>query len=146
MKTEGATGAILKHTRGILISIVLGVLGGMICGSAILSLCALSGRIQTTGENYIGYRQWGLLLVGSMYGGPLGAIVGSLAYLTIVRTTGFRRAIGPAVVGTIAGGYSGSLLTPGLGLVAGIFGFFLALIVVRFRDPNPPRRVDSALS
>jgi hypothetical protein len=105
----------------------------MICGSVILSLCALAGRIQTTGDNYIGYWEWGLLLIGSMYGGPVGAVVGPIAYVTLVRTIGFRQATAPAATGTILGGFVGSLVSPLLGLPAGVVGFFVALVIARFR-------------
>jgi hypothetical protein len=126
----------MKYVRGFAFSVLLGFIGGMICGSAILSLCALSGRIQTHGANYIGFWDPGLLLVGSMYGGPLGAALGPLAYVTIVRTTGFKQAMVPAALGTILGGYVGSLVAPGLGVPTGIIGFFIALLIIKFRYPN----------
>ena len=124
--------ALLRHSGGLAISVALGALGGMICGAAILSLCGLSGRSRTTGAEYLGYWDIGLVLVGAMYGGPLGAIMGPLAYATVVRTTGFKRVIVPATIGTIGGGFIGSLVTPGLGVPAGLAGFFIALVMIRY--------------
>jgi len=121
------------YLRGLAISVLLGFVGGMICGAAILSLCALAGRIQTDGDNYFGYWEWGLLLVGSMYGGPAGAVMGPLAYATIVRTVGFRQATVPATIGTIIGGFAGSLVSPVLGLPTGVVGFFVALLITRLK-------------
>jgi hypothetical protein len=102
--TMGRGRYVMKFARGLALSVLLGIVGGMICGSAILSLCALSGRIQTTGEDYLGFWNYGLLLVGSIYGGPLGAMMGPLAYITLVRNMGFKRAIVPAALGTILAG------------------------------------------
>ena len=93
---------------------------------------------RSTGENYIGFWNYGLLLVGSMYGGPLGAVMAPLAYITIVRNTGFKQAIVPAALGTILAGYVGSLLTPTLGVPTGLAGFFISLLIVRFRFSNRP--------
>ena len=146
MKSEGVIGVILIFARGFVASLVLGVFGGMICGSAILSLCALSGRIQTTGENYIGYWHYGLVLVGSMYGAAFGAIAGPVAYASFVRAIGFKRSIGPAMLGTIACGYAGSIYTPILGPVTGIAGFFLALFIVRFMNSSQSKRADAPLT
>jgi hypothetical protein len=129
----GRFNLVLKYSRGLGLSVALGTVGGMICGSAILSLCALAGRIQTSGDNYVGFWEWGLLPVGSTYGGPVGAVVGPLAYATIVHTIGFKKSIAPAVIGTIIGGFAGSLVAPLLGLPTGIAGFFVALVVARSR-------------
>ena len=123
--------SITNYAGGLAFSVVLGFIGGLICGSAILSLCALSGRIQTTGENYIGYWDYGWLLIGSMYGGPLGAILGPVAYVTFARRIGFKQATIFGTVGTIIGGYAGALIVPGLGVPTGIAGFFVALFVAR---------------
>jgi hypothetical protein len=130
---------LLRHLRGVVLSISLGFLGGIICGAVILSLCGLSGRSGTTGTEYVGYWNIGLVLVGAMYGGPLGAVVGPLAYATLVRTTGFRAAVGPAMMGTIIGGFAGSLVRPLLGIPAGVAGFLVALLIVRYRWLGPPK-------
>lgn len=125
--------SVLKYSRGLAFSVALGVIGGMISGSAILSLCALAGRIGTSGDNYVGFWQWGLLLVGSMYGGLVGAVMGPVAYATIVRTIGFKQATAPAMIGTIIGGFTGSLVVPLLGLLTRVGRFFVALMIARLR-------------
>ena len=122
----------LKHVRGIALSAVIGLLGGVVCGSVILSLCGLAGRSQTTGTEYLGYWSFELALVGGMYGGALGTILGPLGYVAVVREIGFRSATLPAAIGTVAGGFAGSLVTPGLGVVGGIVGFFVGLFFARF--------------
>jgi hypothetical protein len=98
---------------------------------------ALAGRVGTTGENYLGFWHWGLLFVGSMYGGPVGAVMGPVAYATTVRTIGFKRATVPAMIGTIIGGVAGSLIVPLLGLLTGVMGFFVSLLIARLRYFHP---------
>jgi len=139
MENETLLKASLRHLPGALLSVPLGILGGMFCGAAILSLCLLSGRSQTTGAEYPGYLEHvgdfllGVMTVGAMYGGIVGALMGPLGYVTVVRTTGFKRAILPATIGTIVGGYAGSLAAPLLGIPTGIAGFFIALQFVQYK-------------
>ena len=111
---------------------VLGIVGEAICGAAILSFGALIGRSGTTGEEYFGYWNIAFVWLGVMYGGPLGAFVAAVAYATLVRTIGIRRAIIPATLGTLAGGFVGSLLGPPVAVVNGVMGFFIALIRARY--------------
>jgi uncharacterized membrane protein len=125
-------GAIAKHTRGVIFSLALGISGGALCGAAILSFIDLAGRSGTTGEEYVGYWSIGDVWVGFMYGAPLGAIVAPLVYATLVRTIGFRRAIFPATLGTLAGGIGGGLVHPLLSQITGVAGFFIALVMVRY--------------
>jgi uncharacterized membrane protein len=121
-----------KHARGVIFSLALGIFGGGLCGAAILSFIDLMGRSGTTGEEYIGHWSIGDIGVGFMYGAPLGGIVAPLAYATLVRTIGFRRALIPATVGTLAGGIAGGLVHPLLSQITGVVGFFIALLVVRY--------------
>jgi hypothetical protein len=132
-----------EHIVGALISLPIGCVGGAVCGAAILSLCGLAGRSQTSGAEYLGYWSIGEAMVGAMYGGPLGLILGPVGYLTVVRSVGFRSAILPAVVGTILGGFAGSLFTPGFGVPAGIIGFFLGLIAAKVIRSNGSRAADT---
>jgi hypothetical protein len=127
-------GSTAKHVGGTLMSILLGGVGGMICGAMILSLCGLSGRSRTTGEEYVGYWNIGLVLVGAMYGGPLGVVLGPISYVLIVRNIGFMSAIIPAAVGTIICGYIGSIITPLAGIPTGVMGFFIGLLIARQRS------------
>src|SRR5579863_10417058 len=130
-----------RHFLKICLAAVLGFVGGAFCGAAILSLCGLAGRTQTTGAEHIGYWHYGLLLVGAMYGAPTGAIAGPISYLLVLRTTGFKRAILPATAGTIIGGFAGSLYAPPAGWLTGLIGFFIALVIVRLHHPSELRRL-----
>lgn len=104
-----------------------------------MSLCDLAGRIGITGEEYHG--AWALVpLVGVVWGGPLGAILGPIGYVVVVRETGFRSAILPAATGTVACGFAGSLVAPALGLPTGIVGFFAGLWFVKLKNG---RRLDN---
>jgi hypothetical protein len=122
-----------KHVRGVIFSTALGIYGGAICGAAIVSFGMLIGRTGSTGDD-IGNWNTGALGVGAMYGAPLGAIVAPIAYATLVRTIGIRQAIIPATVGTLVGGFAGTLIlgTP-LAVVTGVIGFFAALLWARLR-------------
>ncbi len=131
-KQNWDTSSWLEYIGGIALSVVIGLLGGIVCGAVILSLCGLAGRSGTTGTEYLGYWNVGLVLVGAMHGGPLGAIVGPLGYVAVVHKTGFRSATFPAAVGTVAAGLAGSLVIPALGVVTGIAGFFVGLLFARF--------------
>lgn len=113
-------------------SLALGIYGGGLCGAAILSSIDLMGRSGTTGQEYVGHWSIGDILVGFMYGAPLGAIVAPLAYATLVRTIGFRRAIIPATFGAVAGGIAGGLVHPLLSQMTGVARFFIALLIVRY--------------
>ena len=130
---SGILRTVFVHVVGLISSIVLGIVGGALCGAAILAFGGLIGRSCTTGAEYIGYWESAELWVGSMYGAPLGAIAGALAYATLVHTIGFRRAIVPATLGTLAGGFLGSLACPPTAVLTGILGFFCALIWTRYR-------------
>jgi len=124
--------SLLKHVGGVALSVLVGFLGGVACGAVILSLCTLAGRSGTTGAEYVGYGDLGVALVGAMYGGPLGAILGPLGYVSVVRVIGFRSATPPAAIGTVAVGFACSLFVPGLGMVGGTVGFFVGLLFARF--------------
>jgi hypothetical protein len=123
--------AIGRYARDLIFSLALGIYGGGLCGAVILSFIDLMGRSRTTGEEYLGHWSIGDAGVGFMYGAPLGAIVAPLAYVALVRAIGFRRAIIPATLGTIAGGIAGGVVHPLNAPMAGVAGFFIALLVVR---------------
>jgi len=122
-----------RHAWGVLLSSMIGLVGGLVCGAVILSLCSLAGRSRTTGAEFLGYWSFGVALVGAMYGGALGIILGPIGYVAVVRETGFRSAILPAAIGTVAGGFVGSLVVPGLGVLTGIAGFFAGLFFAKYR-------------
>ena len=66
-----------------------------------------------------------------------GAIVAHIAYPTLVRTIGIKRAILPATLGTLLGGFAGCLVyCTNLAVLTGVIGFFVALVWARIRIPR----------
>jgi hypothetical protein len=129
--TESTLRKVTKVATGELLSLLLGIVGGGLCGAAILVFGALAGRSGTTGTEYIGYWDIGLVWLGLLYGGFIGAPVGLIAYPMAVRKIGFQKALLPAFVGTLAGGFAGALAAPPLAVVTGIGGFFIALVMTK---------------
>jgi hypothetical protein len=131
--SEGLSTKIGKAVGSVFLSLLLGMVGGGICGAAILIFGAFIGRSGTTGTEYFGYWNFAIVPIGLFYGGLFGAIVGLLAYPFLVRKIGFQKAILPAFLGTIAGGFLGAVAGPPLAVLTGICGFFLALVWARVR-------------
>jgi hypothetical protein len=129
--------SLLKKTvsaiGGVFVSLLLGIVGGSLCGAAILVFGGLIGRSGSTGEEYWGYWDIATIWLGLTYGGIFGALVGPLSYPFLVRQIGFQRAILPACVGTLLGGFAGAILMPPVAVLTGIGGFFGALIWTRIR-------------
>jgi hypothetical protein len=118
---------LLLATTMVLLSIALGVVGGAVCGAAILSFGDLIGRSGSTGSEYVGYWSIDSVWLGFLYGGLLGGLVTPVAYLTMVRNIGFRKAFLPAATGTLLGGAVGAIGSPPTAALAGVAGFFLAI-------------------
>lgn len=128
--------AAAKHVMGLIFSVALGICGGGICGATIVSFGDLIGRSCSTGD-HLGNWSVGAPLVGAMFGAPLGAIVAHIAYPTLVRTIGIKRAILPATLGTLLGGFAGCLVyCTNLAVLTGVIGFFVALVWARIRIPR----------
>ena len=75
----------------ILLSLLLGIVGGGVCGAAILAFGGLIGRSGTTGTEYLGYWNVDVVWLGLLYGGFFGAFAGPLAYPFLVRKIGFQK-------------------------------------------------------
>jgi len=118
---------ISKAIGGTLLSLLLGIAGGGLCGAAILVFGSFIGRNGTTGTEYFGYWNAAEVPLVLFYGGLFGAIVAPIAYGLVVRTIGFKKALGPAFVGTIVAGFGGAIAGPFPAVVTGICGFFSAL-------------------
>ena len=95
-----------KALGGTGVSLLLGAAGGGVCGAAILVFGALIGRSGTTGTEYVGYWEISLVWLGLLYGGFFGVLVGPIAYALVVRKIGFQKALLPAFVGTLVGGFA----------------------------------------
>jgi hypothetical protein len=122
-----------KIVVGEFFSTLLGILGGGVCGVAILSFGALIGRSGSTGSEYVGYWEIGLVWLGLLYGGVFGAFAGFLAYPLVARKIGLKKALLPAFTGTIIGGFMGAVAAPPLAVLTGICGFFIALFWIRIK-------------
>lgn len=77
MMNAGTVKNVGREIGGMGVSITLGLVGGAICGAVILSFGALLGRSGTTGTEYVGYWDVGLVWVGFLYGGLFGMICGA---------------------------------------------------------------------
>ena len=120
---------------------VLGILGGAICGVAILSFGDVIGRSGDTGSNYLGYWNTASVWLGLLYGGIIGVFVAPVGYIAMARKVGIRCVILPAALGTLVGGFLGSFGEPLLAAVTGIIGFFSAIgwAVARSERTNQSR-------
>lgn len=123
----------IEIVRGLVVSMLIGIAGGGICGPVILFFNAFIGRSETTGAEYFGYWQPWTLVIGLMYGAPIGAIVTPLAYPFLLRRIGFQKSLLPAFVGTLAGGFVGGVVGPFFAVFGGVFGFFVALLLARLK-------------
>jgi hypothetical protein len=124
MKSAGRVA--LKVTL-VFIAILFGIVGGALCGAAILSFGALIGRSGSTGTEYVGYWVIDLVWLGFLYGGLLGAFVTPIAYVILVKKIGFQKALIPATIGTLLGGFVGAIVGPPFAVVTGVAGFFGAI-------------------
>jgi hypothetical protein len=70
---------------------VLGVLGGAICGVAILCFGDAIGRSGSTGNNFSGYWNAASVWLGVLSGGIIGAFVAPVGYIATVN--GFLRSL-----------------------------------------------------
>lgn len=70
---------------GLVLSLLMGIVGGGICGTVILGFGGLIGRSGTTGTEYFGYWSADFIWLGVVYGGIFGAFVGPIAYPFLVR-------------------------------------------------------------
>jgi hypothetical protein len=128
-----------KMAVGISLSLLLGILGGGICGAVILLFGGLIGRGGSTGTEHVGYWSVDAAGLGLLYGSLFGAIAGPLAYALVVREIGYQKTVRPALLGTLIGGFLGSVSGPPAAALLGICGFFVALILARPRVSDAVR-------
>jgi hypothetical protein len=136
--SEDLSNKISRAVGSVLLSLLLGTVGGGVCGAAILVFGAFIGRSGTTGTEYFGYWNTAIIPIGLFYGGLFGAMAGPLAFPFLVRKIGFKRAVLPAFLGTVVGGFAGAVAGPPFAVLTGICGFFLALLWTRVRLAATP--------
>lgn len=117
---------IAEVIAGLCLSVLLGYVGGGLCGAAILSLNVFLGRSGTTGEHF-GDWSTAVAYLGFMYGGIFGPLVTPFAYVFFVRKIGFQKALWPAFAGTLFGGFVGAFAATPVAVLFGIIGFFAAI-------------------
>jgi hypothetical protein len=122
----------LRATPELLLSFRVGAIGGAVCGIIILSFASLTGHSGTTGSEYVGAWDWGVLGLGLLYGSFFGILLAPLGHVIFLKRIGFKKAILPAFAGTILGGLFGALSSPLGALFYGCLGFFSALTGLRF--------------
>jgi hypothetical protein len=64
------------------------------------------------------------VLEGLLCGAVAGFFAAPLAYIVSLRNVGIRRALWPAIGGTVAGGLAGAAVNPFAAVITGLIGFF----------------------
>jgi hypothetical protein len=121
----------------LLVSTLLGILGGAVFGAAFLSFGDLIGRSGNTGAEFVGSWELADVWLGGLYGGLFGALAAPTAYLILIHKIGLRKAFLPATTGTLIGGLIGALVGPPSAAFAGVAGFFIA---IKRAVDNAPRQ------
>ena len=119
--------------KWLLISPVLGMVAGWFCASVILSFGALIGKSGSTGEEYVGFWSPWLMLLGVMYGAPIGAICLSVMYvlfLADIEVNILQEQIWKIALATIIGGCIGSGFNPFYAVGLGVVFFASACLFV----------------
>ena len=82
--------------RKSILLVLVGIVGGGLCGAAILVFGGLIGRSGTAGTEYFGYWNVDTIWLGLLYGGFFGAFAGPLAHPFLIRKIGIQKSILPA--------------------------------------------------
>ena len=128
--SRNSVAAFVRDARIVPLVLLIGWIGGMLCGFPIVLFGDYLGRSGTTGTDYLGYwnpeSAW---FLARTYGSLVGALVLPAAYIHLlsgVPLTRWPQLVAPAAVGTIAGGSVGALVGPPLAVLFGCFGFWLS--------------------
>ena len=124
-----------KLSLGLCTSVLLGIVGGGVCGTAILSFNVLLGQSGTTGDHFGSWNS-SVAWIGFLYGGFFGGFVTPVAYVFLVRKIGFQKAFWPAVVATLIGGFAGAVVGPLQAILGGILGFFIGVYWATFKHSS----------
>jgi hypothetical protein len=115
------------------LSMLAGIGAGGLCGIAIATFASLIGHTARY-DARVGHLDLGLISVSFAVGMVLGAFISPIAYLTLCRKVGMGKALLPAIVGTLLGGFVGDLWDPLVAVLTGIAGFVVALSWTAYKD------------
>ena len=115
------------------LSMLAGIGAGGLCGIAIAVFASLIGHTMRY-DARVGHLDIGLISVSFAVGMVLGAFVSPIAYLTLCRKVGMGKALLPAIIGTLLGGFVGALWNPLVAVLTGIAGFVFALNWTAYKD------------
>ena len=114
--------------------IALGAAGGGILGAVILVCYLLSGQRGTIPPDPVAVDSiFSSVILGFMYGVPLGAVSLPVGYGIFLRRTRLRPALWLAAATTFTGGCLGALLHPFAATEFGLLGFIIGCIIARFK-------------
>ena len=127
---RNSSAAFLRDGGMMALALLIGWIGGMLCGFPIVLFGDYLGRSGTTGTEYLGYwdpeSAW---FLARTYGSLIGALLLPAAYVYLLSSIPIARwlqLVGPAAFGTIAGGCLGALVGPPLAVLFGCLGFWLS--------------------
>jgi hypothetical protein len=115
------------------LSMLAGIGAGGLCGIAIATFASLIGHTVRY-DARVGHLDLGLISVSFAVGMVLGAFISPIVYLTLCRKVGMGKALLPAIVGTLLGGFVGDLWDPLVAVLTGIAGFVVALSWTAYKD------------
>lgn len=124
--------------KKVLSTLMHGALGGFICTIAIMTLALFTVNVYTNeparftlGDLYA------LLLYAVFYGIPIGIIAFGASSWFLKNGIDITRRIGYLYLGTIVGGYLGSVMFDiVIGLVGAVIGYLLALTIIVVLQPK----------
>ena len=139
-RSLSSIGTRMLYIVKLIASIIVGALGGWICGFIILSFGAYIGESGNHGvgdDEGPGY--WNPVVMfglAGFYGMPLGLVIFPIGYLGFLQKVPIQRALLFTVIGTLVGGLSGALMGPPPAALCGVVGFFIASILAGRKISN----------
>jgi hypothetical protein len=127
--------AVARESLRFVISWLLGILGGGLCGAVLATVFCLLEGDSTPVEGFSSPYVYSAVL-GLIFGAIVGAIVTPPAYPLHIRKIGGGKAFRVATIWTLAGGLLG-MLCPLLIVPLSIFSFFAALVCTADASRHP---------